>query len=302
MKMKNVYILAKNNYLQMKQEVDKSEVLLMVLRYSFRHNLSLSAITELFELLNYYSKHAFATAIFNCDGVPVFKGSKCFIWPIQIIVNELPPQIRLNNSILYGLWFGKSKPDMNVFLSPFVKDAKEKYCISGISCKILGEIRHIKLYFLTCCVDSVARPAMQGTIQFNGRYGCNWCLYPGENIQGIIKYTIKYPVPNLRTERETLEQMEQAIYNNVTIKGVKTSSCLINLPYFNIISGFVPDYMHCCLLGVARRLAEVWFTSLIPTSFLLRMEQSKAFIISSVLVRAQYIRSLKRPTRQYRRS
>lgn len=39
------------------------------------------------------------TGVFNSDGSPVFKNSNCSIWPIQIIINELPAQIRIDNPI-----------------------------------------------------------------------------------------------------------------------------------------------------------------------------------------------------------
>ena len=36
------------------------------------------------------------------------------------MVNELPVHVRTNELILVALWFGKDKPNMNVFLGPFI--------------------------------------------------------------------------------------------------------------------------------------------------------------------------------------
>lgn len=58
----------------------------------------------------------------NTDGVSIFKSSNVSVWPIQVCVNELPYNLRRQNVILCGLWFGKEKPDMTSFLTPFVDE------------------------------------------------------------------------------------------------------------------------------------------------------------------------------------
>lgn len=60
------------------------------------------------------------TATFNSDGSPVFKSSKVSVWPIQMIINELPFVQKTSKTINCGLWFGKDKPDMNIFLKPYI--------------------------------------------------------------------------------------------------------------------------------------------------------------------------------------
>ncbi|KAL1419620.1 hypothetical protein MTO96_005112 [Rhipicephalus appendiculatus] len=47
------------------------------------------------------------------------------IWPVQLLINELPPEQRMNKLVLAALWFGKEKPDMELFQGPFV-DALNK--------------------------------------------------------------------------------------------------------------------------------------------------------------------------------
>lgn len=54
--------------------------------------------------------------ILNSDGSPVFNSSKFSIWPIHIMINELPPEIRFKHGLLAGLWFGPKEPLMEVFL------------------------------------------------------------------------------------------------------------------------------------------------------------------------------------------
>ena len=47
--------------------------------------------------------------IFNTDGIPIFKSSKTSIWPIFLMINELPFGMRKcrQNMLMCGLWFGK---------------------------------------------------------------------------------------------------------------------------------------------------------------------------------------------------
>lgn len=82
------------------------------------------------------------------------------------MVNELPFQVRTKELILAGLWFGKEKPNMNVFLEPFV-DIINELSSRGIKCIINGTNMCIKFFTFICCVDSVVRAHVQGFTQFN---------------------------------------------------------------------------------------------------------------------------------------
>lgn len=53
---------------------------------------------------------------FNTDGAQVFKSAKTSVWPIHAMINELTPNVRQKHMFLAGLWYGKRKPDMNLFL------------------------------------------------------------------------------------------------------------------------------------------------------------------------------------------
>ena len=105
--------------------------------------------------------------------------------------------------VLAGLWFGKDKPNMPIFLEPCV-DQMNKLSSKGVQCIINGVEKCINVFTLICCVDSVARAPVQGFTQFNGAYGCGQCLYPGEWVQNHPKRSrsmkrsgnMKYPLTN----------------------------------------------------------------------------------------------------------
>ncbi|KAL7307604.1 hypothetical protein TKK_0000292 [Trichogramma kaykai] len=192
----------------------------------------------------------YVTVTFNSDGAAPFKSSPLSVWPIYLMVNEIPPQERFKNIITCAIWFNRKKPDMKSFLKEFVLMINN-ISNKGISCTIMGKKLDLKLYSLVCCVDSVARAPMQGLTQFNGKFGCNWCLHPTTWCKSS-KYPIKI-IP-LRTVEGMLKDIACLRHKYVS-HGVKSATPLLKLNRFDIIEGFTPDYMHCVLAGVAKQIS-----------------------------------------------
>lgn len=183
------------------------------------------------------------------------------------MLNEVPYHVRSKELILAGLWFGKDKPNMNIFLEPFVEQMNE-LLKNGVEC-ILNEVKTcIKIFPLICSVDCIARAAMQGFSQFNGKYGCCFCLHPGEWVRsnpnnkksGNIKYPLQVDVPKKRTVEHTIQCMKKAVTSKKPIFGVKSPSQLINLEKFDIIYGYVVESLHNCS-GIAKQFATMWFAN-----------------------------------------
>ena len=82
------------------------------------------------------------------------------------MVNKLPMYVRTRELVLAGLWFGKNKPDMRIFLNSFVENMND-LSMKGIQCSINGIEKNIKVFPLVFHVDSVARAPMQNFVQFN---------------------------------------------------------------------------------------------------------------------------------------
>ncbi|KAJ8677696.1 hypothetical protein QAD02_013483 [Eretmocerus hayati] len=210
----------------------------------------------------------FITLLFNADGAALFKSSNFSVWPIQAIVNELPYRVRTAAPVTCGIWFGKDKPDMQIFLKEFVFNMN-RLSIEGIPCKVGDDIINVKVYCPCGCVDSMARGPMQALKLCTGYFGCNWCLHPGVYVtpqagkKGAIKYVVMNDIED-RTETETKEQMRQAAASTEDVCGVKNASWLIHLFYFNIIWGFVPDPMHHVDLGLGKQFLERWLIILTP--------------------------------------
>jgi len=202
---------------------------------------------------------------FNSDGVPVFKSSACSIWPLLCTVNELPPHMRREHVLLCALWFGVSKPNMNEFLKPFVYEVRmlnETGFVWTNPIDHCNTCTRVKALIGVC--DSVARPALQSSTQYNGEYGCSFCLDAGIYVKQGNGHTRAYPFTEdsiLRTPQQHIHLAEQAVSSQCSVLGVKGPSILSLLPNFNIIQGLVPDYMHSIMLGVVRQMATLWFDS-----------------------------------------
>jgi hypothetical protein len=122
------------------------------------------------------------TCTVNCDGIPAFKSSKTQVHPLLISINELPYRLRRRHTMIAGIWFGKSKPNFDTFVQPFAEEAK-RLADSGFSWPLGKQSVRSRVIFPLVVADSVARCTLQGLHQFNGQYGCPWCLHPGSSLQ-----------------------------------------------------------------------------------------------------------------------
>ena len=194
------------------------------------------------------------TIQWNTDGVNIFNSSIQSIWPILVMVNELPYRLRKNNMLLCGLWFGEKKPPMNLFLRPFIDELIRLHQHGFLSTTFLNEVPvRIKIHTLLSPVDSCARPAIQNIKQFNGKFGCSYCLHEGENVTVGRGTTRVYrgDMKTLRTINQHNRDAKKA-NGNLPVRGVKGYSVVSLIPLFHITKCFPPDYLHSILEGVVK--------------------------------------------------
>ncbi|KAL5497109.1 hypothetical protein EMCRGX_G013517 [Ephydatia muelleri] len=154
----------------------------------------------------------------STDGVALFKSSKTFLWPVYLLIQNLPPQVRFKgeNIILCGIWQGSRKPDMNVLLKPVVKSIqqlKEHGVI--IQTPIGPKLYHAKL--VLGIFDAPAKASVLCEKQFNGEFGCPTCLHPGKRIQNDARVYLpkKYPI---RTHKDVIDDGMEALRTGFNIK------------------------------------------------------------------------------------
>lgn len=194
----------------------------------------------------------------NTDGANKFKSNTISVWPIQIIQNFLPPEVRFRpmNVLTVGLYYGEHKPDCMEYFEPFVCELKTLRD-RGISVTIENE-KYVFVPLVThCVVDLPAKRMLQCIKQYNGRNACTYCKHPGCDIivsgkKKAIRYTTGAYSP--RSDIETLKAMNKKTFDPASSDGIMGISCLVSLPKFKIINGFGIDYMHCVGLGLVRKL------------------------------------------------
>lgn len=208
---------------------------------------------------------------FNTDGAPVFKSSKTSIWPIYLIINELPYKQRMNkeNMILAALWYGNKKPSMGTYLKPFLQSLKKLN--EGIQCESPDKGIFVCKGLLLCgTADLPARSLLCNHVQYNGAFSCWKCEQEGESASvgrghaRIFPFEHQNPKGPERTKENVLQHAREAVdHQQVTmgkpVKGINGPSWLHFVPHFNIVSGMAIDYMHGVLLGVQKMMLELWF-------------------------------------------
>ncbi|XP_077511368.1 uncharacterized protein LOC144121829 [Amblyomma americanum] len=196
------------------------------------------------------------TLTVNTDGSPLFKSNNSSVWPIQVCVNELPQPHRMENSFLAGLWFGRKHPDMMLFVGEFVKAVQ---AVGEVVWQHGAAAVASKVYIACVCVDAPARASVGNHTQFNGLFGCPWCLACGKLEEGRRLYTSTEPPAEERTSKGVRKNMKLAMLQKTSVNGLKGPSPLWSLKYFDLVSCYTVEYMHCVLLGVTRQFTEYWF-------------------------------------------
>lgn len=210
----------------------------------------------------------------NTDGAPIFKSSNVSIWPVYLLINELPiaQRKKRSNSLFYGIWISSSKPIMWAFLKPLYTELELLETRGHSFTDYAGEEFIGKCVLLTCTCDLPARALVYNCNQFNGEYSCWYCLQRGETykhdtggISHIFPYDVNDPKGPKRTKQTILRDTDQVVHNirqNITkssVNGHKGKFWFMYLKSFDYVNSCVIDYMHGVCLGVVRTLLTIWF-------------------------------------------
>lgn len=247
----------------------------LIQRYNFNldYNVGINSLTDvhsanlLKKIYASYSKSEknVISLTLNTDGANKFKSNTLSVWPIQIIQNFLPPEVRFKskNILTVGLYYGENKPDCMQYFEPLVSEFKI-LCDRGLCVTIENEEYMFFPLITHCVVDLPAKRMLQCIKQYNGWNACTYCKHPGNQITILAKKKlagkvtrkgIRYPSGDYapRTDIETLRAMNEEIFDPDS-DGIMALSCLVSLPKFKIITGFGIDYMHCVDLGIVRKI------------------------------------------------
>lgn len=202
----------------------------------------------------------------NTDGVPIFKSSKFSIWPVYLMINELPKKERklTENMMLCGLWFGEIKPFMPVFGKPLHEALKTLETL-GIQIEINGKTERCKGFLLCTTADLPARSLLLNMNQFNGAYSCQKCTLEGRTFKTgkggsvrIFPYQGENVNEHKRDKLQTIQNAIQATECGKPVQGIKGPSFLMDLKAYDFVKGSCIDYMHGVLLGITKLLTTLW--------------------------------------------
>ena len=109
----------------------------------------------------------------NYDGAPKFRSSGMQVWPVQFIINELPPQVRCVYTLwtkqLYycdnnrsakehiltgGVWCSCQKPSTSAFLQPIMKRLKQMEA-EGNNNKWAPVLQNMVTYYNSLCLYTI---------------------------------------------------------------------------------------------------------------------------------------------------
>ncbi|KAH3841159.1 uncharacterized protein LOC127880246 [Dreissena polymorpha] len=207
----------------------------------------------------------------NTDGVPLFKSSKFSIWPVFLMINELPFKYRRQseNMLFAGLWFGDGKPFMGTFFRPIHSNLK-KLEDEGLNITVCGNDILCKAFLICSTADLPAKSTLLNMNQFNGAFSCLQCCNKGETFKtpgGGSVHVFPYEKEKLfgfgnnRTPEMCQRDAIEAVNTKQTVHGIKGPSFFMTFKYYDFVKSSSIDYMHGVLLGVTKLLIKLWFST-----------------------------------------
>lgn len=209
------------------------------------------------------------------DGVAIFKHSAFSIWPVYLSINELKytQRTKKENVLLAGLWFGKKKPNVNLFLQP-IHASLSSLENNGVNLNLPnGQVVSVRAKVIGAVADMPAKSQFMRLTQYNGAYSCFLCTAQGGRFDlgnasvQVFPYSRRL---DIRKDAETQEFAQQAVIARqvdpeASVYGLKGPSLLsVILPSMILCMGI--DVMHGVFLGLMRTICSLWFDSQHSTS------------------------------------
>ena len=177
------------------------------------------------------------------DGIPIYKSSSVSFWPILCSIHG-------TSSLLFAIaiYYTDKKPDINIYLQKFCLEMKE---LMAIGIKVKNKIYKIKLRAFIA--DAPAKSFVKQIKQHRGYYACSHCT-----VKGIYNRELKAMSYN---EVNSSLRTDESFRNNEQPQHHIRKSPLEQLD-IDMVNSFPFDYMHLVLLGVMRKLINIWLNKL----------------------------------------
>jgi hypothetical protein len=217
--------------------------------------LSSRIMTERAHLLS--MKPIYLHLFISVDGTAMLRTRSLSFWPIQVIVLDLPLQIRqkFENIVLCSLWHGKNEPNFKKMLSKI-----EKKMLFDI--KVDGCCYYFEAKIFLCTFDLPALAKVACLTQYNGQFSCPKCYAPGVTMnsgRGMCRIFPTLENFDLRTDTEWLQHSKLADETHSRIFGLKGFSPI--LQHIPLPSHLCLDSMHLLFEGISKCILSSLFDS-----------------------------------------
>lgn len=143
---------------------------------------------DIYQSLLYTVPEMFLTLSMNVDGIQPNKGSEQSLWPILMVINEIPWKKRfsLENLIIAGMWPGPSKPNrkqMSLFFENIVKELvilEQGRRFQLYSTTDENTDQFLKIFLIASCCDKPAQCLIQCLPEPTAYFGCGSCEIKGQ--------------------------------------------------------------------------------------------------------------------------
>ncbi|XP_022177327.1 uncharacterized protein LOC111038505 [Myzus persicae] len=187
--------------------------------------------------------------LLNIDGLPLFKSSAGQVYPILIVIMNVP---QLKNVVFpVGIYYGMRKPNnMFDFLNPFINELVD-LMTNGLIIE-LGNKISVKL--IGMCCDAPAKKDLLGIKGHGGYNSCTKCTVHGRTIERRRTFAdLDCP---LRTNYDFI--------NWVDVNFRQLDTPLVRIPDFDFVKSIILDFMHLVCLGVMRTMLLIWCNGELP--------------------------------------
>lgn len=175
---------------------------------------------------------------FNIDGVPISRSSNSCFWPILC-----KPYHSKGKVFTVGIYHGYNKPNLfSEFLRPFMDE------LISVTSEFQYESRPIRVSVRAFICDTPARCGVTGTKSHTGYSGCGKCTQQGE----YIDHQMTFP------ETDVVLRTNESFRNLTDEDHHVTTTPILELESIDMVKQFPLDYLHLVLLGVVRKLLNMW--------------------------------------------
>lgn len=257
-----------------------------LIRWSLKHNISHSALSDLCSFTRNYFPHLglptdARTLLNTCRStteivpigngqfiyygfdqvLPLLKDDNLTDYSLSLNFDGLPLFKSSNTSFwpilgrfahnpavfVLGCFCGSGKPSLDDYLQPLIEDLQRFH----LGVEFQGRCVKIKLDLVS--MDTPAKAYIKCIKSFNGYFGCDQCTQKGRWCNRVVFCDASF---EKRTDYSFRQKIQDEHHHGTTP--------FTHLPYIDMINHFPIDYMHVVCLGATRKLLMLFLRGPLP--------------------------------------